>query len=285
MKRESLQDIRSLDAACQFMVENGPFNRPDLRVAVVGGSRHNQTFGNQSDLDLITVMKSDHPARVDIDSMLEMGTELNRMSNALHAQTDISPIIVATLRLEEAQIAAARDRHPSKLILPIHWIHFPSLEFMAANESIRLARGLLNGRSLIGDAEAEKEHLKALAETPVKQVRGVDWLTDGLRILIANRDLGERTARVKQDFLKCNASHNLHYFWKWRMVEPLVQAATGREIDDWAEIANVADDLQPDLMRDFRKIHELRHLGEQGEFDEILDLHRLTFSLLPELWK
>lgn len=281
MERKSVSHtIETPEQAVQFLL-NRPFSHQDLELVAVPGSRSNGTFGKLSDLDIVSVTKSDDPKTVDIEPILSLGVQLNIACQEIHNAGFITPVIIATMRLEEAQIELAQLINPGKTILPVHWLHYPSIAFMATNEPPALALGLLSGAVLIGEPSSMLARLEHFIEHPVEEISGLDWLTDSLRILIANQPIEGAQCRFPLEFLKKHALHNLHYFWKWNIIAPLIRRKTNTIITDWKQIEQIAYDLIPEMMVMFDRIHQVRHTGKESDSNEIIELHRLTFRLLP----
>lgn len=281
--KELILNIKTAEDAVNTIIEHCPFSHRDMSLVIIGGSRKNGTFGPQSDLDVVTIMKTGDPKKVDVEPILEVGTQLNRICSMIHRDSPITPVVIATIRLEEAQIELARITNPGRIILPVHWVHYPSIQFMATNEPIDLAKGLLGGTPLLGDTCSFIEELQHFAKNPVQEVAGLDWLTDSFRILIANHPADGENPRFPVGFLRRHATHNLHYFWKWRIVAPMVEKITGFSDSDWSAIQKVAQRERPDLMSEFQKVHILRHLGEKANLDDIVNLHKDTFSTWREI--
>lgn len=263
------------EEVAEFLVKNCPFEHKELSCVLLGGSRSNNSFGRQSDLDIVTIMQPQNPDILELEPIQTLGQQLKEVCVNIHSQTQVAPVVISTIRLEEAQIEIARLFNPGKEILPIHWLHYPSIKFLVTNEPPELAKGLLAGNVIKGVKPIIADEAFA---SQAKSIAGLDWLTDSLRILMANSP-----TCFPDGFLKKHACHNLHYFWKWKIIAAKVQQLTGLTSGDWHQIEPVARRELPDLMVTFDKVHEARHQGELASTAEIINLHNLTFTLWPNI--
>ena len=234
-----------------LLVHRCPISHPDLAMLSLNGSQHRRDHGPESDIDIFTILHSRHPEKIDLAAITEIGNQLNHLCQTLMENSvNLVPIVVATIRLEEAQVEMARLLHPGKQILPLHWLHHPSVEFLITNEPPELADNLLRGEPILGKAPTVTQ--------PIPSLGGLDWLTDSFRVLIANFAHDSRKQRVPNRFLLKHALHNLDYFWKWKIIP-----------------------TRPDLKSIFDQVHALRHQGERASFDQVVNLHQVTFDLWP----
>lgn len=262
-------------------MESCPFVHKDLKLVVVPGSRNNHTVGQLSDLDVTTVMQSDKPEKVDVAHIAELSAQIQAWARRMDEQSSVALVIVATLRLEEAQIQMAKNLAGGKDILPIHWLFHPSTEFLAANEPPALAKGILTGKILHGDPEQVK--LEDVDPKIVDKLKGLDWLTDSLRVLLANCDRKGFSPRQPVGFLKQNASHNLHWFWKWNIMVPEAKRITGHTNTGWPEALDILAKTNHVLVKLFDEVHQVRHQGEAAKTEDITRLHNITFSIWPAI--
>lgn len=280
---ENGPDDNSMEWAVGQFIDQCPFTHTDLEVMVFGGSRKNKTFGELSDLDLTTVMKSMNTKVVDLAPMLELCSQMRDKCSMIHRTSNITPVIISTVALEEAQIEMARMLHPEKMILPIHWLYYPSLEYMAINEPKEIACGLLAGTPMMGDSKGCITKIEEMTPDPNSPIKGLGNLVDSLRILAANNPVDGERPRVPVDFLKKNASHVLGYFWKWKIVKPYTDRETGVARVDWSEIQRVGEEIAPELMEDYQRVNSARHKGARVHINEVVNLYIETFDRLATI--
>lgn len=280
---ETLRNIQLKEQIIHDFVERCPFVHKDLALVVIPGSRNNETFGNCSDLDITTVMRTENPNVVNTKPLLELATQIREWADHIHKDSPVTPVIISTIRLEEAQIQMARMlTQDKKEILPIHWLFHPSLDFLVVNEPPSLARGILTGKTLHGNAEEAMFLLREMQSSPNRKIAGLDWLTDSLRVLVANFS-DANDPRQPPGFLLQLASHNLHWFWKWNILETLARQVTGKDEVGWPKALQVVRGAKPDLFDVFDEIHKVRHSGESASIEDIVKLHATTFQIWPEL--
>lgn len=282
-KMETFKNIQLKEQIIHDFVERCPFVHKDLALVVIPGSRNNETFGNCSDLDITTVMRPENHHIIDTKPLLELATQIQGWADRVHKNSPITPVVISTIRLEEAQIQMARMlTQGRKEILPIHWLFHPSFDFLAVNEPPSLARGILTGKTLYGNAEEAMVLLQEKQASPNRKIAGLDWLTDSLRVLVANFS-NASDPRQPQGFLLQLASHNLHWFWKWNILETLARQVIGKDEVGWPQALQVVRDVKPDLSVVFDEIHKVRHAGESASLEDIVTLHTATFEIWPEL--
>lgn len=280
MSKKELESIRSTEAVAHLIASRCPFDHKGLRIVVLSGSQGNSTFGDHSDVDVCTLMRSEDPSRVDIQNLVEMAGQLNLFCHCLNQDSGVSPVVISTIRMEEAQIAIASMLSPDRPVAAIHWLHYPSVEFLATNEPPGLARGLLCGQVLKGDLASANHSLDLALQNPTPELVGLDWLTDSLRILLANAPV-DNTSWFPLGFLKRHATHNLDYFWKWRLIVPLIEKACQTQIIEWPKAKALAPDICPQLVKIYDEVRHIRHHSEETSIDQIVDLHDTTFAIWP----
>ncbi len=253
---------------------------PHLAFACIGGSSSNNSHGSKSDIDVLTIMNPDTPNKVNVDQMIDIATNLRQIGIKLASEhLDAQPVFISTIRLEEAQIALGGVS--GKRVLPIHWLHYPSLEFAKINEPPELILGLLTGNPIKGSVkEMEQKFNDSLV---LKELSGLDWLTDSLRILLTNAGKEGEQAFQPVDFLKGHAMHNLDYFWKWRVMAPIFEQKTSVKFKGWNDVEAISTSVPVDMLRICARIREVRHLGGEANINEIIALHKTTFELWPIL--
>lgn len=256
------------------------FNHPDLDVVCLGGSNSSNSAGRLSDIDITTVMKPKNPKMLDANSILQPSLQLRKFAFD-QSQENLIVVVISTIRLEEAQIAMAEILNPGKTIIPIHWLHYPSVEFAAINEPPKLMAGLLAGRELKGSAKNALDRFKSVDQSDFKCLAGLDWLTDSLRVLIANINNGEFSIQRQPDsFLKKLALHNLEYFWKWNIIRKAIEGSTGQSPDNWRSMEQFSHVIPDDIWKNATCVRLLRHKGEWADITDIIDMHVKTFNLL-----
>lgn len=260
------------------------FNHPDLDVVCLGGSNSTNSAGRLSDIDITTVMRPENPKKVDVLAIIELGLQLRKFAFEESLSGIAVPVIIATIRLEEAQIALAEELNPNKSIVPIHWLHYPSLEFASINEPPGLVEGLLGGNFLRGNGHDVLNRFQLTQQQKLDCLGGLDWLTDSFRVLITNINEGEFPINRQPDsFLKKLSLHNLEYFWKWNIIQKTIKEKTGVSPDNWKDMEKVAASLPSGLWFLARSVRELRHKGAWAETQEIINLHIKTFDVLSNL--
>lgn len=281
-KKENMErpkHISEKELAISGFVQNCPLNDKGLQLLVIPGSRNNATFGNCSDLDVTTIMWQERFIDlVDFSQIINLSKQLKAWADNVAEESSVVPVIISTIRLEEAQIQMAKMMHPGREILPVHWLFHPSVEFLVANEPPELARGILTGHVLKGDAVVVKKMLDSAHPETVKVLKGFDWVTDGLRILLANCSLDGKATRQPAGFLLQNATHNLHWFWKWQIIVPLAKHHTNNPTIVWPQALSVVQEVEPQTADLFNRVHNARHAGEKADIPEIIWLHVQTFS-------
>lgn len=258
-----------------------PFSHPDLSVVCLGGSNSSNSAGPLSDIDITTIMKPENPMNVDIKTIIQLSAQLRKFAFNVAATEEIIPVVISTIRLEEAQISMAELLNPNKPIVPIHWLHYPSLEFAAINEPLKLIRGLLNGSFLRGNKDNTLAHLEEIDHKQFVCLGGLDWLTDSFRTFLANVNDGEFSINRQPDgFLKKLALHNLEYFWKWNIVRKILEETTDESPDNWKRMEELANFVPSDLWFLADNVRNLRHKGPWAQTNEIINLHTKTFDVL-----
>lgn len=266
----------------EFLKRNSPFQHPDLAVVSLSGSKNSKSSGPLSDIDITTVMKPERATKVDTEAIITLSNQIRRFAFSIADKSEIIPVVIATIRLEEAQTALAEAINPGKIIVPIHWLHYPSLTFAAVNEPPELFLGLIEGKTLFGEKNEVIHNFQALDKTPFMHLGGLDWLTDSFRVFLVNRNDGEFPVFLQPDsFLKRLATHNLEYFWKWRIIRPLIERQTGTAPVNWKEADQVARTLPKDFWQTALQVRKLRHQGVWAQSSEIIALHKETFDLWP----
>lgn len=264
--------------------KDGIFNHPDLDVVCMCGSNTSDSGGELSDIDITTVMKTENPKRVDLRAIVELGLQIRKFAFQESLSGNVVPIVISTIRLEEAQVALAEASNPNKLIIPIHWLHYPSFEFAAINEPPKLVEGLLSGHFLLGNKDNVLEKFRKIDRQQFGCLAGLDWLTDSFRVLLANINNGEFPINRQPDsFLKKLALHNLEYFWKWNIIRKIIEKKTGRSPDSWKTMEQLSSFIPDDLWKLSSQVRELRHNGPWVSVEEIIELHTETFNVLSNL--
>lgn len=267
-------------ARAMDMLIHGDFSKhPDLVFSTIGGSSSSNSHGSKSDIDIVTIMRSNNPNRVNVDHIIDIAMSLRQIGIKL-VQEDvvIRPVFISTIRLEEAQITLAEIE--GGMALPIHWLHYPSIQFAKTNEPVELLSGLIKGKSIKGDRESVAKNI-AMAE-PMDELSGLDWLTDSFRVLLTNAGVKDGQLVFQPlGFLKGLAMHNLEYFWKWKVVAKIVKEETGKDFENWNDMLQISNKIPFDIMQIVNRIREVRHSGTNSDIEEIVELHRKTFEMWP----
>ncbi len=282
---ESLDKSRALE----IIRKNNPFRHPELAIVSLGGSSSSNSGGERSDIDITTVMKPENPAKIDINSIITLASQLREFTFSLQhprwLNSELQVVVIATIRLEEAQVALARATSLQSTILPIHWLHYPSVEFAKINEPPELFEGLLDGETLSGTTEKVTEDFKKAKTGDLTHLGGLDWLTDSFRVFLANMDPNEKkfgnNANLPSYFLKNLSLHNLEYFWKWKIVAKIIEQNTARRPRNWKEMEELKNVVPHGLWQLSMRIRGVRHEGDNALGQEIVDLHKQTFDLWP----
>lgn len=284
---ETEKESKNIEIPPVFMLEsllvnNCPFAHPDLKTVVLGGSKGSNSAGRMSDIDITTVLEPEHPMKVDFDAIVTLSQQLRQLSFNFALREKVAPLVIATIRLEEAQTTMAEMSNPGKTVLPIHWLHYPSVEFALANELPSLFFGLLRGKAIHGNPEEVIAKFEETKPIDCQALLGLDWLTDSLRVFLANRNGGDFPISLQPDsFIKRLATHNLEYFWKWKIIAKLLKEMTGIAIENWKDAQNLSSEIPNELWSLASQVRTLRHQGTWARDSEIIDLHRETFSLWP----
>lgn len=256
------------------------FDHPDLALEALSGSVSVKSNGRRSDIDITTVLCPENPKKVDVDAIIKLGRQLNSAANKFKSQNkNIHPIIISTIRLEEAQVAMG-EIWTGKEILPIHWLHYPSVEFAALNEPPGLFEGLISGEAIKGNSNNILKKFEKVDSNAHSHLGGLDWLTDSFKVLISNIGDEKHKSLLPESFLKNLATHNLEYFWKWMIIAPIVKSQ-GRSFDGWQDIDNNQGIIPARALETTDCIRELRHSGVNAPLDEIIKFHKLTFNIWP----
>lgn len=273
---ERLNHLEEIDICSLTLVH------PELRVSVISGSKGSNGAGSLSDTDITTVMEPEDPSKVDIEAIISLAGQLRAFSFKTAMNSSVVPVVISTIRLEEAQIAQAELLNPNRQILPLHWLHYPSVEFASANEPEKLFLGLLSGKQIFGDKKQVIEDFQKARQSLHPELAGLDWITDSLRVFLANFNGGEFPISLQSDsFLKRLATHNLEYFWKWNVIFPMILRATGATPVDWSEAEKFSGDLPKNIWEISQRVRSVRHQGDWANKDNIISLHRETFFLWP----
>lgn len=273
------QEVR--EKSVRIFMEKCPISHPDLISITLGGSTSEGSGGKRSDIDITTVLNPENPIKIDLDAIILIGQQLKESLNDLMVPGVIQPIVISTIRLEDAQIAMSDLMGTPAL--PIHWLHYPSLEFAKVNEPAELVKGLLaNGKSIFGDQRAVIDRFDKIDVQYFKFLSGLDWLTDSFKILIANSALGQCDSDSQpKNFLFGLATHNLEYFWKWRIIAPIITAKTGETIKGWKEAETFSGLVDPFIWKVAGEVRRIRHQSPNIDLGDIVKLHKLTFQLWP----
>ena len=272
------------DRALESLLRVNPFQHPDLKLVCIGGSTVTNSHSEKSDIDIVTVTEPDNPERVDFNAIVTLSRQIKNFAQNLVGSENqnsqhSSPVIISTIRLEEAQVAMAEINGDN--IIPIHWLHYPSVEFASANEPPELFFGLLNGKSILGNNSEIISWFKSVKPERTIALKGLDWLTDSLRVLIANlNENNESRSFQPPSFLKGLALHNLEYFWKWNIIAPLFKREN-REFSNWSSIVNNSVTIPENMINVVNRVRQVRHQGVNADFNEILLLHKITFETWP----
>ncbi|MDP3994300.1 MAG: hypothetical protein Q8P91_00525 [bacterium] len=281
MEKDNLTTER-LQRVKNILENEVPFCHPDLSVICIGGSNSSNSAGPLSDIDITTIMKPENPLNFDINSTIQLCAQLRKFAFDIADQEGVIPVIISTIRLEEAQLALAEILNPDKIILPIHWLHYPSLEFAAINEPSKLVKGLLNGKYLKGDRKNILAEFDKIDHQQFEFLTGLDWITDSFRVFLSNINNGEfPIIRQPEGFLKKLALHNLEYFWKWNITRPVLEHNINISPDNWVDMAKLSDFIPHDLWILANNVRNLRHKAAWAQPNEIIDLHIKTFEVLP----
>ena len=265
----------------RLFMERCPISHPDLVSVTLGGSTSEGSDGKRSDIDITTVMNPENPEKVDVDAIITIGRQIQDSVRSLSVPGIIQPIIISTIRLEEAQAALSELTGTS--VLPIHWLHYPSIEFAKVNEPPELFCGLvLNGNPLLGNSKSVVEKFKKMDISELNFLSGLDWLTDSLKVLIANTAWRENDSNFQpRSFSIALATHNLEYFWKWRIISNIIRGSTGKQIRGWADAEANSQIIRPEIWELARHVRNTRHKSPDVGLQEIIDLHKETFKLWP----
>lgn len=256
------------------------FQHPDLDIVCMSGSNSTHSAGKLSDIDITTVMKPENPLNVDIRSIINLGSQLRKFAFD-ECRGNIVPIVISTIRLEEAQVIMAEMLNPNKTIVPIHWLHYPSIEFASINEPPELVMGLLEGKIIKGDVEKVRKNFLETDKKAFSNLAGLDWLTDSFRVFITNINNGEfSNERQPDSFLKRLALHNLEYFWKWNIIRKAIEKSTGESPGNWKSMETFSKNISPELWITALEIKSLRHKGDWANIDDVINMHVRTFDLL-----
>lgn len=256
------------------------FEHPDLDIICMSGSNSTNSAGKLSDIDITTIMKPENPLNVDIRSIIDLGLQLRKFAFD-ECRGNIVPIVISTIRLEEAQVVMSEMLNPNKVIVPIHWLHYPSIEFASINEPPELVLGLLGGNTIKGNANDAKKNFMNTNKDAFLNLAGLDWLTDSFRVFITNINNGEFSNNRQPDsFLKRLALHNLEYFWKWNIIRKTIEKNTGKSPDNWKDMALFSKDIPPEIWSTALEIKSLRHKGDWANVPEVINMHIKTFDIL-----
>lgn len=274
------QEIRK--KTVKVFMEDCPLKHPDLLSATLGGSTSEGSSGAKSDIDITTVTHPKNPNKVDTGAILTIGSEIRNSIMKLGISGVCQPIVISTIRLEEAQMAMAElTGNPG---LPVHWLHYPSLEFAKVNEPLELVKGLLlNGVSLFGNQKEVVSEFEKIDAKKFTHLAGLDWLTDSFKILIANTDgRNEKFDLQPRSFLFGLATHNLEYFWKWRIIGTIIERKTGKQIKGWKNAEESKGLIDPEIWNLAQHVRKIRHESPKISLSEIINLHKNTFDLWPD---
>lgn len=256
------------------------FQHPDLDIVCMSGSNSTNSIGKLSDIDITTVMKPANPLNVDITSIIDLGLQLRKFAFD-ECKANIVPIVISTVRLEEAQIVMGELLNPNKTIIPIHWLHYPSAEFALINEPPELIQGLLKGKIIKGNIDNALQKLLTTNKSNFSNLAGLDWLTDSFRVFITNINNGDfPITRQPNSFLKRLAMHNLEYFWKWNIVRKAIEKNTGQSPDNWKNMEMFSKDIPSEIWSTAQEIKVLRHKGDFADISDVINMHIRTFDLL-----
>jgi len=265
----------------RVFVEMCPIYHPDLLSVTLGGSTSEGSNGKRSDIDITTVMNPEDPGKVDVDTIITIARQIQDGVRNLSVPGVIQPIIISTIRLEEAQTAISELAGTPAL--PIHWLHYPSLEFAKINEPPELFEGLLlNGKTLLGNPKSAVEKFEKADISRMNFLSGLDWLTDSLKILIANTAWKDIDSDLQpRNFTVALATHNLEYFWKWRIISNIIRESTGKQIRGWTDAEVNSQLIKPEIWKLVQRVRNIRHKSPDVSLQEIIDLHKETFTLWP----
>lgn len=287
--------LNPLELTQEEIINDGVFKHPDLAFVCLSGSTSARSSGPGSDIDITTVMKPQDPKVVDIKSIIELANQIKVFCAKQISTTGRIPVVISTVRLEEAQIAMASMMFPDREIVPLHWLHYPSVEFGKANEPPELFLGLLKGKVLQGDAKEIVERFKNTNTEDCSKLAGLDWLTDSFRVFLANdpantTDFGQCVGwstmpTQPEGFVRKLATHNLEYFWRWKIIRPCIERLTGVKIESWREAMQHASIIPTNFWETAIRVRTLRHLGKDAPADEITALHKATFEIWPTIIK
>jgi hypothetical protein len=259
-------------------IKKSPFMHPDLRLVTLSGSFSNNSNGALSDIDVTTVLQPENPSRVDVSAIIALARQLHVFAQDLANNFLVAPVVISSIRLEEAQIALAKTSNHK--VLPIHWLFYPSVEFASVNEPSELFLNLIKGQTIFGNQEQIQDAFE-VAVGDFSSLTGLDWLTDSLRVLLANIDFKDKNRSfLPQSFLKSLAMHNLEYFWKWRIIDKLAKQL-GVNFQNYNQLDLLQ--INPELKQVVELVRKNRHLGEKADLQEITKLHDFTFQIWPKI--
>jgi hypothetical protein len=271
---------KQIKALKEKLIVGQIFSHPNLDVICMGGSNSSNSAGRLSDIDITTLMKPDNPNKIDTSSILQLGSQLRNFAFE-ESNGHVVVVIISTIRLEEAQISIAELLNPGKLIVPIHWLHYPSVEFAAINEPPELVEGLLSGKNLKGNTIDAIKRLRNVDRSRFGSLAGLDWLTDSFRVFISNLNGGEFIVQRQSDsFLKKLSLHNLEYFWKWNIIRKIIENKTGQKPSDWKAMDQFSNFVPNEIWDTAGKVRLLRHKGDWADTAEIINLHSRTFEFI-----
>jgi len=260
-------------------INHCPFKHPDLQLVKLSGSFGNRSNDVLSDLDITTVLEPKNPMVVNVDDLLLLANQLNSFAQSLAADFSLAPVVISSIRLEEAQIALAGVFGGK--VLPIHWLFYPSVEFAFANESPGLFLNLIKGQTILGNEAQTQAKFASVKEDHLESLIGLDWLTDSLRVLLANINPNNQNLSFQPvSFLKSLAMHNLEYFWKWRILGKIAKQS-GIDFQNYNQLELLP--IDPELKQVAELVRVNRHLGEKAGLSEIINLHKFTFEIWPQI--
>lgn len=283
--------LRIILEEIQLEVNQNPILAEKLVWVGVSGSKARQAGvegkdGILSDDDLVMLLDGatiEDPLCMEAyDALLVV---LNRATERLMNEENITPVFASTIRLEDAQMAMAKLMNDTDMKLQIvHSLIYSSPETALAFEPPLLVRGLF-GQSLgiWGDDTACKRVVDMLEkgvqpENPSLTSGGLDGISDNYRMLVNNKHILPRL------FLGPQVVHVLDYTFKWKMAD-IANKRNGVECGTWDEVLdnfprkNGGEELV-DLIKIVRR---LRSQEDDINLSELEDVCRIAIGLWPRL--
>jgi len=259
--------------------------RTQLAVAMLSGSATDRSVA-PGDIDITTVHIPENPRVIDSPlHLIPISLAMLDIGNRLKQEAGITSIFFASDLLQEAMVALASLVHPGELIIPIHWLHFTSPQFMAANEPQNLTTNLLSGNPLIGNQEDITRIIQETNPLSFSHLKGMHHLIGNFRVLICNFRPGHNERQTTfNSFLINQSLRSLISFWRQKILEPIaLQSKIDTKGLNWQKRIEIALQLRTDLAPIFSTAQEMLKSSSHPpqDFGDVVDLHVKTFELWP----